>query len=267
MRRSGGCLRGVASNGFKLDRNAGYEKDQQVTCYQSRRGAWIAGRAGHPKPHGQVLQAGSEEPWSVAKPPMTHSYRPWHPAGAGQTSPPEPSAADPSPLALLEDATQMAALHRLALDEARRCVRNPLLAEEAAESACFALTVEVLGGRPPRCAAAWLRIVARRTAAGILRKGQSRCLTLDGVLLDRLPASRAAQLRAGGLRREAWRRRFKLLHQPLMNRLTPRQNEVLDSVLHSATTRAAARRCGMSARDLRRSMQSISKHAREVMIG
>jgi len=146
-------------------------------------------------------------------------------------------------------------LLRVAWRAAAQVVRSPLLAEEAAERAIHQLTLHLLQGDPPLHPKAWLRKVARRSAAALLRSEWGRIRTVDGTALQDRQAPYRTPRSTGA----------DLVHERLAAGLTPRQRAALRAATTCNSTRAAARVCGMQPRDFRRSLFSISRKARELL--
>ena len=134
-------------------------------------------------------------------------------------------------------------------------VRSPVLAEEAGERAVHLLTLAVLDGHPPHHPAAWLKVVARRSACSLLRSEWARTQAIaDDDLADQQAPSRPPRPTAADLVREQ-------VHA----RLTLRQQQALTAALSCNGTRAAARSCGMQPRDFRRYLSRISGKARRAL--
>lgn len=137
---------------------------------------------------------------------------------------------------------------------ATEVLKSPILAEEASERAVYKLTLAILGGCPPRCPKAWLRVVARRSACALLRSEWARTRPMDLTEIAAAPAPYPAQHS-----RSSW------VRENLQCALTPRQREALDAAMSCNTTSDAARSCGMEPRDFRRSLGSISRRAKAML--
>lgn len=138
---------------------------------------------------------------------------------------------------------------------ASRVVRSRLLAEEAGERAFHLLTVATLRGCPPAHPERWLRVVARRSACALLRSEWGRTQAID---LDEIFETPATFRRPHAYGTD-------VVREHLQDGLSPRQWDALDAAMGCNTTRGAARRCGMEARDFRRSLNAISSKARRTM--
>jgi hypothetical protein len=145
------------------------------------------------------------------------------------------------------------ALQTLAYQAASRILRNPVLAEEAAERAMHQFTLTVLGGRVPDCPPAWVRVVARRFASALLRNGWSQTVPLQ----EEVCAARENV--------SARHAQVDELCQQIEPQLTPRQREALSAAVTNHTTRGAARTCRMEPRDFRRYLATISRKARRCL--
>ncbi len=147
----------------------------------------------------------------------------------------------------------------LAYRAAARVARCRFLAEEASERALHQLTLSTLAGAPPANPEAWIRVVARRTALSLARKGWGQAFPLDENdvpfrLEGREPAPPRPAPRSG----------TAYVRERIAPSLSPRQLEALDAALSCPSTRAAARRCGMQPRDFRRSLTTITRKARRL---
>lgn len=147
--------------------------------------------------------------------------------------------------------TNPAELLRVAYRAAGRIVRNPVIAEEAAERAVHRLTLCILAGRAPTTPEAWIRTAAKRSACEILRNGWSRTLALD----DSHEMPDEDRTRHAALREE--------LCEAVRPALTKRQREVLEAALSRRTTKDAADACAMQPRDFRRFLGAITRRARD----
>lgn len=141
----------------------------------------------------------------------------------------------------------------IAYRSASRVLRNPLLAEEAGERAVHLLVLAVLDGTPPHHPAAWIRVVARRSALALLRSDWVRTPALDPEVMAGVQAPY----------RQSRHFEASLVRERVEPRLAPRQRAALDAALTTSTTRDAARSAGMQPRDFRRHLARIQKKARE----
>lgn len=137
-------------------------------------------------------------------------------------------------------------------------LRSPVMAEEASERAIYQLTLAILEGSPPDSPAAWLRVVARRSACALLRSEWARTKAMD---LADVPTHRP-RVTPNDHKSEV---RESLHENVLRKALTPRQRDALDAAISCNTMRAAARTCGMQPRDFRRSLGSIGRRARALL--
>lgn len=137
-------------------------------------------------------------------------------------------------------------------------LHSPIMAEEASERAIHQLTLAILEGSPPDSPAAWLRVVARRSACALLRSEWARTKAMD---LTDMPTQRPRVTP----NHHASEVREALQENGLRKALTPRQRDALDAAITCNTMRAAARTCGMQPRDFRRSLGSISRRARALL--
>ncbi|GAB4138792.1 MAG: hypothetical protein Fur0037_04650 [Planctomycetota bacterium] len=141
-------------------------------------------------------------------------------------------------------------LLRLARSTAGRVLRDPILIEEAGERALHKYFLVLLRGEPPLVPEAWIRVVARRFAQSLQRRKRPLEVPFDMDLLPEQPHASAPRDKVERILRDV---------RPL---LTPRQSEVLDAAITTRSMRDAARTCGMSPRDLRRSLGSVGRKCR-----
>jgi hypothetical protein len=130
-----------------------------------------------------------------------------------------------------------------------------MLAEEAGERALHLLTLSLLEGSPPEHPKAWLRSVARRSACALLKSDWAKTRGIDDAELQQRQAPYPEPRHAG----------HDFVREDLGGHLTTRQQAALAAAVSCNSTRAAARSCGMQPRDFRRSLQAISRKAREVL--
>lgn len=145
----------------------------------------------------------------------------------------------------------------IAYRAAAEVVRSPLLAEEAGERALHLLTLSLLQGEPPSHPRAWIRSVAKRSACQLLKSEWGKTRTIDHSSLANRQAPYPIPRSAG----------FDIVRERVEPSLSPRQRAALCAAATCNTTRAAARSCGMSPRDFRRSLNSISRKARQALRG
>jgi len=138
-------------------------------------------------------------------------------------------------------------------------VHSPIMAEEASERAIHQLTLAIMEGSPPQKPAAWLRVVAKRSACAILRGEWARTRAMD---LSKVPTQRESQDQEAKQTTDRRQRLDAARKDGLDSRLTARQRDALDAAMSCNTMRAAARTCDMQPRDFRRSIGSISRRAR-----
>lgn len=147
-------------------------------------------------------------------------------------------------------------LHKLlpvAYRAAAQVLHSPVLAQEAGERALHKLTLALLHGEAPEHPAAWLRVVAKRSACAMLRSDWTRTQSLGQEELQQRPAPFRVPRGNGA----------DQVRERLEARLTPRQRDVVQAVLSCNSTSAAAQSCGMRPRDLRRHLQAITRKARQ----
>jgi DNA-directed RNA polymerase specialized sigma24 family protein len=140
----------------------------------------------------------------------------------------------------------------IAYRSASRILRNPLLAEEAGERAVHQLVLALLHGTPPHHPAAWIRVVAKRSALALLRSDWVRTPALDPEVIADVQAPYRRNRHA-----EA-----SLVRERVEPTLPPRQRAALAAALSTSTTRDAARSAGMQPRDFRRHLARIQAKAR-----
>lgn len=145
----------------------------------------------------------------------------------------------------------------IAYRAASRILTNPVMAAEASERAVHKLTLAVLHGAVPERPDAWLRVVAHRSACALLRSDWGR---MHAVASEQLATHQAPYRRPQD-------RGADLVRERLAGYLTLRQQQVLDAAMTCNGTRAAARCCGMQPRDFRRSINQVSRKARELLGG
>lgn len=151
----------------------------------------------------------------------------------------------------------------LLLPAARRAaatiVKSGVLADEAAERAVHKLHLITLAGTPPRNPLAWVRVVARRSAIALLRKGWG-CTApsdVDLVARDAPPWDKD--------RGEQRTRYVDFVREQVAPSLSRRQRDALDATLTTHSLKAAAASCGMQPRDYRRSLRAITHKARRCL--
>ncbi|MFY9341597.1 MAG: hypothetical protein WAT39_03855 [Planctomycetota bacterium] len=138
---------------------------------------------------------------------------------------------------------------------AARVVQSPLLAEEAGERAVHQFTIAVLQGDPPAHPWSWLRCVAKRSALALLRSHWARQRNLDDLEPDTCPMPYAIRRGAG----------WDFVREALPRKLSQRQRQALAAAVTCNSTRDAARACGMQPRDFRRSLNTITRKARDLL--
>lgn len=140
----------------------------------------------------------------------------------------------------------------LAYRSASRVLRNPLLAEEAGERAVHQLVLALLEGTPPHHPAAWVRVVAKRSALALLRSDWVRT---PAIAPEAIAGAQAPY-------RTSRHAEADLVRERVTPLLAPRQQAALAAALSTPTTRDAARSAGMQPRDFRRHLARVQAKAR-----
>ncbi len=163
----------------------------------------------------------------------------------------------------LEGWPPMEAIYRAAFAMARALLPyKPRLAHEAADLALALLEDKILEGWKPRDPIAWIRGVARKIALHLASTRKSRPVSLEALG----PEQQEFLLRPSDLRLSTppeWKETLLQHEKRFLQNLTPRQRKAYWAYRLEESVKKAARRAGMTERDLRVAKKEIAKKIRK----